>query len=444
MDRGELARRYALFLFSVLVNAFSIAFITRGMLGLSPISTVPYVLSLIAPLTMGQFTMLMNFVFITLEVVLMKRAEVFAKKYELLSQIPVTILFGTFIDVSVSILWWLAPISFIGKFATLIMGCFILAFGISLAVKADVSMVTGEYLVRIISRRVKCEFGWVKLAFDVSLVLISSTISLIFLRSFEGVGIGTVAGALMVGPVTHFLVPRLSFLDSLLRSSDKPVEFGGRKSSLPLIVTITHEFGSRGRQIGKMLSENLGIKCYDKKLISMVAADSKLPEKLVSEKEQSKQELSLLDMVLCDYVTPLEESLSKEDRIFVSQSRVIRRIALRESCVIVGRCSDYILKDWPEDSIIRVFCYTDLASAVKRVVEEYHKPSESAAEEVSKVNKYRISHYQHFTGRRWGDSANYAIMINTSQVPPSLACEIIGRMYRDRAENLKFGRGAGS
>ena len=76
MDRRELTKRYALFLFSVLVNAFSIAFITRGMLGLSPISTVPYVLSLIAPLTMGQFTILMNFVFILLEVILMKRAEI--------------------------------------------------------------------------------------------------------------------------------------------------------------------------------------------------------------------------------------------------------------------------------------------------------------------------------------------------------------------------------
>lgn len=436
MDRRELTKRYALFLFSVLVNAFSIAFITRGMLGLSPISTVPYVLSLIAPLTMGQFTILMNFVFILLEVILMKRAEVFAKKYELLSQIPVTILFGSFIDVSVSILWWLEPTLFIGKFATLIMGCFILAFGISLAVKADVSMVTGEYLVRIISRTTKCEFGWVKLGFDISLVLISTILSLVFLSSFEGVGIGTIAGALMVGPVTHFLVPRLSFLDSLLHV-DSSVAIPEAKSSLPLIITITHEFGSRGRQLGKMLSDSLGIKCYDKKLISMVAADSKLPEKLVSEKEQSKQALSLLDLVLCDYVTPLEESLSKEDRIFVSQSRVIRRIALRESCIIVGRCSDFILKDRPKDSIISVFCYTDLASAVKRVVEEYHKPREGAEEEVSKVNRYRISHYQHFTGRRWGDSANYALMLNTSQVPLALACEIIGRMYRQKSESLK-------
>lgn len=434
MDKGELTRRYALFLFSVLVNAFSIALITRGMLGLSPISTVPYVLSLILPLTMGQFTILMNFVFIALEVILMRRAEAFKKRYELLSQIPVTIVFGSFIDVSLYFLWWLEPTGFIGKFATLIAGCLILAFGISLAVRADVSMVTGEYLVRIISRRIKCDFGWVKLGFDVTLVVISTILSLVFLSSFEGVGIGTLVGALMVGSVAHFLNPRLCFLDSLLRSGTRRREPKLEEGRLPLIVTITHEFGSRGRQIGKMLSERLGVKCYDKKLIAMVAADSKLPEKFVSENEQSKKPESLLDIILCDYISPLEESLSREDRIFVSQSRVIRRIARAEPCVIVGRCSDFILKDWPDDSIIRVFCYSNLDCAVKRAVDEYHISPDSAASEVARINKFRISHYQHFTGRRWGEQSNYSLMINTSRVAPELACEIVEKIYREKAE----------
>ena len=436
MDKGELTRRYALFLFSVLVNAFSIALITRGMLGLSPISTVPYVLSLILPLTMGQFTIIMNFAFIALEVILMRRAEAFKKRYELLSQIPVTIVFGCFIDGSLYFLWWLEPAGFIGKFATLIAGCFVLAFGISLAVRADVSMVTGEYLVRIISRRIKCDFGWVKLGFDVTLVVVSTLLSLVFLSSFEGVGIGPLVGALMVGPVTHFLNPRLSFLDSLLRPGSRRREPEPEAGGLPLVVTITHEFGSRGRQIGKMLSERLGVKCYDKKLIAMVASDSKLPEKFVSENEQSKAPASLLDIVLCDYATPLEESLSGEDKIFVSQSRVIRRIARKESCVIVGRCSDYILKDWPEESIVRVFCHADLKSACLRAVEEYHIPPQRAEGEVERINKLRISHYQHFTGRRWGDRSNYSLMINTGLVSPKLACDIIEGLCRQK---LKVG-----
>lgn len=433
MDKRELVKRYALFLFSVLVNAFSIAFITRGALGLSPISTVPYVLSLFAHLTMGQFTILMNFVFIGLEVVLMKRAEVVAKKYELLSQIPVTLVFGTFIDFSLSLLWFLEPSSFWGRFATLIGGCLLLALGISLAVKADVSMVTGEYLVRIISRRIKREFGWVKLGFDITLVVISAVLSLVFMSSLEGLGIGTIVGALMVGPVTHFLNPRLSFLDSWL-IVERPLAYGKNSSPLPLVVTITHEFGSRGRQIGKMLSQRLGVKCYDKKLIAMVAADSKLPEKFVSENEQSKKPESLLDIVLCDYISPLEESLDREDKIFVSQSRVIRKIARAEPCVIVGRCSDFILKDWPDDSIIRVFCYSTLDCAVKRAVDEYHISPDSAASEVARINKFRISHYQHFTGRRWGEQSNYSLMINTGLIAPELACEFIEDLYRRKSK----------
>ena len=104
MNRKELFRRYTLFLCSVFVNAFSIAVITKALLGTSPISSVPYVLSLFTPGTMGQYTIIMNFGFILLEMVMMKRKEIYEKRFELLSQIPVTLCFGAFIDVSMHLL----------------------------------------------------------------------------------------------------------------------------------------------------------------------------------------------------------------------------------------------------------------------------------------------------------------------------------------------------
>lgn len=117
MSSKETFRRYLLFLGAIFVNSFSIAVITKALLGTSPISSVPYVLSLFAHLTMGQYTILMNLVFILLEMVLMKRNEIKEKKYELLIQVPITLCFGSFIDVSMNILYWLAPVHYLTQYS---------------------------------------------------------------------------------------------------------------------------------------------------------------------------------------------------------------------------------------------------------------------------------------------------------------------------------------
>ena len=182
MSKKELLRRYFLFFCSVLVNAFSIAVITKALLGTSPISSIPYVLSLFSSGSMGFYTVIVNILFILLELVFMKKKEIIEKRYELLSQIPVIFCFGTFIDISMDyLIAWLNPTFYLAKMLMLLVGCFILAVGISLEVKANVAMVTGEYLVQVISKFVHKEFGFVKVFFDVSLVLISCILSLCFM-----------------------------------------------------------------------------------------------------------------------------------------------------------------------------------------------------------------------------------------------------------------------
>ena len=162
MNRTELSKRYLLFLLAIFVNSFSIAVITKALLGTSPISSVPYVLSLFSPFTMGQYTIIMNFLFILMEMTLMKRKEIREKKYELMMQVPITLFFGSFIDVSMNILYWLEPSNYVTQMVTLLIGCLILALGISLEVRANVAMVVGEYFVQVISKFVKKEFGFIK------------------------------------------------------------------------------------------------------------------------------------------------------------------------------------------------------------------------------------------------------------------------------------------
>lgn len=215
--KNELFRRYTLFLVSIFVNAFGISVITKAMLGTSTISSVPFVLSLFTPYTMGQYTIFLNIFFLLLEMTMMKKNEIAVKRYELISQIPIGFCFGLFIDISMHyLLAWLFPGCYLAQIVTLLIGCFILGLGISLEVKANVSMVAGEYLVQVIARFVHKEFGFVKVCFDVSLVLIASFLSITFLSNIEGVREGTVIAALTVGPISHLLFPYWKIFDNWL------------------------------------------------------------------------------------------------------------------------------------------------------------------------------------------------------------------------------------
>lgn len=432
MTKTELYRRYSLFLCSVLINAFSIAVITKALLGTSPISSVPYVLSLFSPLSMGQYTIIMNFLFILLEILLMGKKSAFEKRYELLMQIPVTLCFGAFIDVSMNCLWWLTPTYYLAQITTLLVGCFILALGISLEVKANVAMVTGEYLVQVIAKFTRKEFGFVKVCFDATLVLISCIFSICFLSSIEGVREGTVIAALIVGPITHFLNPYWRILDKWLTAST-PRRDTIQNKNYPIVITISREYGSGGRLLGQMLSKELGIKFYDKELIELAAKESRLPQQYIAENEQKVSTNYLLHIILQDYEAPIEKSLSSADALFVAQSRIIREIAAKETCIIIGRCADYILKDHPASSIIKVFCYTDLDDACRRCTDIYHSDPDRVRSEIIKTNRARISHYQHYTNEKWGEPHNYDLMVNTGSMPLQTACHLIAQLYKEKA-----------
>ena len=436
MDKKEIARRYAFFIVSVLINAFSIAVITKALLGTSPISSVPYVLSLCAPFTMGIFTILMNFLFIVFEILLLGRAEAYKRRYELMAQVPITLCFGLFIDVSMhGILFWLAPETYIAKIASLLIGCVILALGVSMEVKANVAMVTGEYLVNVISKKIRREFGLVKVSFDITLVIIACILSLVFLGHIEGVREGTIAAALLVGPIFHFIYPYLKVFDNVLTPAIA-TEGHPEAATRHIVITIAREYGSGGHILGRILSEKLGIKYYDKALISMAAEESQMTEKFVSENEQRMSSNTLLNIVLRDYGAPITQSLNPSDAVFVAQSRVIRRIAHEESCVILGRLGDYILKDYPKSAIIRVFCHTTPEDATRRCVEEYGVNSMTVKARIENANRSRVNHYQYYTSRKWGDPHNYDLTVNTGTMGMETACSLIVDLYNRKMQEM--------
>lgn len=429
-----MSRRYILFAVSLFVNAMGIAFITKALLGTSPITSVTYVLSMFTPLTIGQWTIVLNLLFVLFELPFMTRKELKDDLRMFLLQIPISLCFGTFIDLSMNMLYWLEPVKYIDQIIYLLVGCVILAAGITLEVKANVAMMAGEYFVRVISQRFHGEFGYVKLCFDITLVCIACLFSICFMSGIYGVREGTVAAALLVGPIVHFISPYYRCFDKWINDV-KDKDAIALRNIQHVIITIAREYGSGGHLLGEMLSKELGIKLYDKEFIHLVAEKSGINEQYIKKNEQSIPSFWLKCILGKNSEQSLERSLSSDDVLFVAESKIIQELAEKGPCIIVGRCADLVLRDYP--NLIKVFCYSDLKSACVRCVQEYGVSEEKAESEIKRINHNRIAHYEYYTGEKWGEPHHYNLMINTGSIDLSVACNLIKSIYKNRIkENL--------
>lgn len=172
-----------------------------------------------------------------------------------------------------------------------------------------------------------------------------------------------------------------------------------------LIITINREYGSGGRYVGKLLAEKLGIKLYDKDLIMMVSSESGLSASYIEEKEQN-----ITDKLLSNFNSQYYNNLTNDDNLFIAETNAIKEIAKKGSCVIIGRCADYILKD--NENVISVFLYSDEENKIARAVKYYGLEEKNALKEINKINKAREKHYNHYTGQIWKDLSNYDISLN--------------------------------
>lgn len=189
-------KRYLLLLAGLLIMAFGVAFSIKANLGTSPISSVPYVVSLFTPLTVGTATIMMHTVFILLQILILR------KDYHLiqLMQLPVAILFGYLTDLAVYAVQGIYCDTYWQQWGICLIGVLLVAIGVSLEVKAGVVVLAGEGVVLAICKVLpKVKFGYMKVGFDVTLVVIACVLSFVFTGRLQGVREGTVAAALLVG-----------------------------------------------------------------------------------------------------------------------------------------------------------------------------------------------------------------------------------------------------
>ena len=171
------------------------------------------------------------------------------------------------------------------------------------------------------------------------------------------------------------------------------------------VVTVSREYGSGGRLIGKRLADDLGIGFYDGELLSLVAKESGYTEDFVRRNDQKKTQSLLYHLYIGSQILPAS------DMIFIAQSRVIKDLYNKESCVIVGRCADYVLRGF--SNVINVFITAPLESRIARVRDEYGEQAENYRAYLLKKDKNRVAYYNYFADDAWGKVQTYDISVNS-------------------------------
>lgn len=183
-----------------------------------------------------------------------------------------------------------------------------------------------------------------------------------------------------------------------------------------LIITIGRQSGSGGKEIGQKVAEKLGVKCYDKALLALAAKESGLCEELFQSHDEKPTKSFLYSLVMDSYSFGYTSSgymdMPINHKIFLAQFEAIKALADREPCVIVGRCADYALEDYPNR--VSIFVTGDDKAKIKRLAERNNVTEAKAKEIMMKTDKERSSYYNYYSSKKWGDVRSYDLCVNSS------------------------------
>ena len=191
-----------------------------------------------------------------------------------------------------------------------------------------------------------------------------------------------------------------------------------------IIITLSREYGSGGRYIGKLVAEKLGIKLYDKEFVSKLAEETGLSSEYIENNEQKRGALETLN-------NGYYSGLSNSDELFIKESELIKKVTSENSCVIVGRCADFILKE--NKNVFKVFVYSNMENKIKRTTNIYGLDKNKAEKEINRINKLRANHYKYYTEKDWNNPENYDICINSDSLGVEKAADLICEMLKEKA-----------
>ena len=417
--------------------AMSIALMRTTGLGNSPISCIPATLSYLVPLTLGTITFIMNTCFLIVQAILLRRDF---NPVQLL-QMPFTFVFALMIDQLLPFCETLPMQYYPEQLGWNILGCFLLAMGVFLQVKASFITLPGEGIVLAIAKAAKKPFPKCKIAFDSSMVVVSVAISFIGLGYLQGVREGTILAALAVGSIVALfnkLLPRferfcptrghITLTAATMPAPDESASPSSEEGdNTPLVITISRQFGSGGREIGQALGKKLGIPVFDETLIELTAQEAGLTSAYVRKHEQEVRKGVLYNLYMQNYQSIGVEP-SQLDDLWLAQAHTITKLANQGSCVIVGRCANAILKERP--CTFNVFIHAPLVPRIGRVMKRENIDHMEAAAMIERIDAERAEHCKHFTDTIWGKADAYHLSLDSSFEPSEENAAIIASLAR--------------
>ncbi len=431
------AKRLLVYLAGLYLMALGVVFSARSNLGVSPVGSLANVLYQIglssgAPdyVNLGNCTTAVYCLYILTEFIILRKDF----KPAMLLQLAASLLFGQLVNLATAMMSFLpAPGNYAVQMLYLLCSVPLVAAGVMLYLSPNILPTPGEGMSLAISKKTGWTVGSSKTLFDCSLVVISAVTSLIYFHKLVGVREGTVICALLVGFVIKQMqkvcqtgllrfVEREHKIDRALQASmDGYLTDAAGKPKI--IIAIGREFGSGGYEIGKRLAERLGITFYDRQLNEMAAERSGIPLSKVEELEQHMEREIVYDFRTSAYAM-INDALSPEEQLFVAQTGVIRQIAAGdESCVIMGRCADYVLYDDP--NCFRIFIHARPDARISRVMAQFGLEHDEAKRQMENTDRSRSQHYKHFTGRDYGKQEYYHLGVDSGMLGTEESVEVI-------------------
>lgn len=193
------------------------------------------------------------------------------------------------------------------------------------------------------------------------------------------------------------------------------------------IITIGRQFGSAGREIGELISKELGIKLYDKEMLKIAAKESGLCEEFFEKHDEKPTNSFLYSLVMDTYAMNYSSNAFSDmpinHKVFLAQYNAIKKIADEESCVLIGRCADYALDEY--ENCCRIFIHAEMNKKIKRISHKYNISNNKAKEMILKTDKKRASYYNYYTNKKWGDALSYDLTIDSSKLGAEGAAKAI-------------------
>ena len=435
LTKKEYIRRYAFFVLGLFILSLGIALSTRADLGVSPVSSIPYALSFSLPFSMGQITIVIQMIYLIIEFIILR------KNFNPINilQIGVVVLFGYFNDFSLMLVSGVSPEHYPVRWIVCIISMFLIALGVNMEVRAGVLMLAIDGLVLAISKTYKIDFGKVKVASDCTQVAIAVVSSLLLTHRIQGVREGTVAAAIFVGMIIKMYNKKLGWFFEKLglapvvreKESSEPETSAGEA---PLhVITIAREVGSGGFEIGNILGERLHIPVYNKDMLEIAAEEFDLPAEVIEKKEQ-RMIYNFFRNLADENYAPLTGEESDDSRLKKVQQAVVRKMAAKEPCIIVGRLASYYLQHQP--GCFHVFVHGEKSYRIRHFQEESHMEPKAALAELERRDLERKRHYKFYTGMSYGEYQNYNLCIDSSVYGSEQTADII----QDAAERYFRGQ----